>query len=115
MVAVDVAAGRSVAAADGSEVSARERPIGEEARAAGTTSRTLRHYDAIGLLPPSRTGPGGQHPYDEAALVRLQRVRLLRDLGLGPTETAKALDGERDADTAAFVRDAVRAYAERVR
>ena len=35
-----------------------EWSIQEVARLAGTTSRTLRHYDAIGLLEPSRTGPG---------------------------------------------------------
>ncbi|GAA4665335.1 TipAS antibiotic-recognition domain-containing protein [Streptomyces chumphonensis] len=75
-------------------------PIGEVARAAGTTSRTLRHYDAIGLLPPSRTGPGGRRHYDEAALVRLQRILLLRGLGLGLTAVAEALDGERDTRAA---------------
>ncbi len=56
--------------------------IQETARLTGTTSRTLRHYDAIGLLPPSsRTANGNRH-YDEASLVRLQRILLPRDLGL---------------------------------
>lgn len=31
----------------------------EVVKATGITSRTLRHYDRIGLLPPSRTGYGG--------------------------------------------------------
>ena len=30
-------------------------PIQEVARLSGITTRTLRHYDQIGLLPPSRT------------------------------------------------------------
>ena len=31
----------------------------EVARLAGTTSRTLRHYDAIGVLSPTRVGANG--------------------------------------------------------
>lgn len=60
-----------------------ERSIQEVAKAAGTTSRTLRHYDAIGLVSPSRVGTNGYRYYDDRALVRLQRVLLLRELGLG--------------------------------
>ena len=57
--------------------------IQDIARLAGTTSRTLRHYDDIGLLQPSRIGANGYRYYDRDALVRLQRILLLRDLGLG--------------------------------
>lgn len=60
-----------------------EYSIQEVARAAGTTSRTLRHYDSVGLVPPSRIGVNGYRYYDDLALVRLQRVLLLRELGLG--------------------------------
>lgn len=66
------------------------------ARLAGTTSRTLRHYDGIGLLPPSRIGANGYRYYDEASLVRLQRILLLRDLGLGLPAIAEVLDAQRD-------------------
>ena len=55
--------------------------IQEIAKLAGTTSRTLRHYDDLGLLPPTRIGGNGYRYYDEAALVRLQRIMLLRELG----------------------------------
>ena len=61
----------------------RDRSIQDIARLAGTTSRTLRHYDDIGLLEPSRIGANGYRYYDQHALVRLQRILLLRDLGLG--------------------------------
>ena len=37
-------------------------------RLAGTTSRTLRHYDSVGLLEPSRIGSNGYRYYDEDAL-----------------------------------------------
>lgn len=70
--------------------------IQETARLTGTTSRTLRHYDAIGLLPPSsRTANGNRH-YDEASLVRLQRILLLRDLGLPLPRIAEVLESTAD-------------------
>ncbi|AMB60198.1 MerR family transcriptional regulator [Microterricola viridarii] len=70
--------------------------IHEIAKLAGTTSRTLRHYDEIGLLTPSRIGANGYRYYGQAALVRLQRIRLLRELGLGLPAIAEVLANERD-------------------
>ncbi|ROP74687.1 MerR family transcriptional regulator [Curtobacterium sp. PhB115] len=74
--------------------------IADVARSAGVSSRTLRHYDAIGLLPATAVGDGGLRRYDDRALVRLQRILLLRGLGLGLTEIARVLDGEQDDVTA---------------
>jgi DNA-binding transcriptional MerR regulator len=70
--------------------------IQEIAKIAGTTSRTLRHYDDIGLLKPSRTGQNGYRYYDSAALVQLQRILLLRGLGLGLPAIPEALRHETD-------------------
>lgn len=70
-----------------------EWSIQQIARAAGTTSRTLRHYGDIGLLAPSRVGPNGYRYYDRDALLRLQRILLLRELGLGLPAIGEALDG----------------------
>ncbi|WP_347109381.1 MerR family transcriptional regulator [Paenarthrobacter sp. S56] len=70
--------------------------IQEIAKMAGTTSRTLRHYDDIGLLKPSRTGHNGYRYYDGPALVQLQRILLLRELGLGLPAIADVLAHERD-------------------
>lgn len=75
--------------------------IQEIARLAGTTSRTLRHYDDIGLLPPSRIAHNGYRHYDGKALVRLQRILLLRELGLGLPQIADVLGSSRDRDAAA--------------
>ncbi|OAN39572.1 MerR family transcriptional regulator [Microbacterium sp. H83] len=69
----------------------RDWSIQEIARLAGTTSRTLRHYDDIGLLPPTRIARNGYRHYDRDALVRLQRILLLRELGLGLTQIAAVL------------------------
>ncbi|MFD6165242.1 MerR family transcriptional regulator [Oerskovia sp. NPDC060287] len=74
--------------------------IQEIARLAGTTSRTLRHYDAIGLLVPSRVGHNGYRYYDGPALVRLQRILLLRDLGVGLPAVAEILDRDGEASPA---------------
>ena len=73
-------------------VEAVEYGIAEVARLAGTTSRTLRHYGDVGLLEPSRIGANGYRYYDTAALTRLQRILMLRQLGLGVPAIAEVLD-----------------------
>lgn len=78
-----------------------EWSIQQLARLSGVTSRTLRHYDDLGLLPPTRVGANGYRHYDQAALVRLQRILLLRELGLGLPAIAEVLDGQTD-DVAAL-------------
>lgn len=76
--------------------------IQQVARLTGTTSRTLRHYDQIGLLRPARTGANGYRRYGSAELVRLQRILLLRELGLGLDRIGDVLRHE--ADEAAALR-----------
>ena len=70
--------------------------IQEVARLAGTTSRTLRHYGDVGILPATRVGDNGYRYYDELALSRLQRILLLRELGLGIPAISSVLEGQRD-------------------
>lgn len=73
-----------------------ERSIQDVARLAGTTSRTLRHYGDVGLLKPSRVADNGYRYYDEDALTKLQRILLLRELGLGLPAIADILRGQVD-------------------
>lgn len=70
--------------------------IQDVTRTTGLTSRTLRHYDRIGLLQPSATGPNGYRQYDEAALTRLQRILVLRQLGVPLRTIAAVLAGDTD-------------------
>jgi len=66
-----------------SVVAAPARPmrIGDLARAAGTTTRTVRYYEEIGLLPRAGERPAGQHRvYTDADLDRLRELIRLRDL-----------------------------------
>jgi len=86
----------------------------ELARVSGVTSRALRHYDAIGLLPPAATGPGGHRLYGDRELLRLQRILVLRELGLPLEQVAGILDGESD-DIAALARHAERLRGQRAR
>ena len=73
--------------------------IQDIARLAGTTSRTLRHYGELGLLIPSRIGGNGYRYYHADALARLQRILLLRELGLGLPAIGEVLAGQcGDAD-----------------
>ena len=55
--------------------------IGELAGMAGTTPRTIRYYEEIGLLPGTETRSAGQHRlYTEADLERLRELMRLKDL-----------------------------------
>lgn len=71
-------------------------PISEVARMAGVSSRTLRHYEHRGLLPPAFTGPNGYRFYRMEELLRLQRILLLRSLGLGLDSIGSVLAGQID-------------------
>lgn len=65
--------------------------INEVAQMTGLTSRTLRHYGAIGLLNPAGTSDGGRRYYGESELLRLQEILLLRSLGLRLDTIAQVL------------------------
>ncbi|MFD4861902.1 MerR family transcriptional regulator [Streptomyces atratus] len=76
--------------------------IADVARISGVTSRTLRHYDEIGLLVPAYIGSNSHRFYEEAGLLRLQQILLMRELGLGLREIAAVL--ERQVDQVAALR-----------
>ncbi|GAA0445938.1 MerR family transcriptional regulator [Streptomyces sp. NPDC046215] len=65
--------------------------IGELAQQAGTTTRTLRHYESLGLLTARRTG-NGYRTYDEEDLRLLRQIRTLQDFGFGLEETRPFVD-----------------------
>ncbi|GGU53055.1 MerR family transcriptional regulator [Streptomyces violascens] len=70
--------------------------IADVARMSRVTSRTLRHYDEIGLLPPAWIGSNGHRYYEEADLLRLQQILLMRELDLGLREIQAVLDSQVD-------------------
>jgi DNA-binding transcriptional MerR regulator len=70
--------------------------IADVARLSGVTSRALRHYDEIGLLPPAWIGSNGHRYYEETDLLRLQQILVMRELDLGLREIAAVLDSQVD-------------------
>ena len=56
--------------------------IGELAKRAGLTVRTLHHYDSIGLLSAASRSPSGFRSYGKSDIIRLHRIQALKQLGL---------------------------------
>jgi MerR family transcriptional regulator, thiopeptide resistance regulator len=80
------------AVACGQEVVTVPWTIGEVARLAGVTVRTLHHYDDCGLLSPSARSAAGYRLYDRRDLERLQRILAYRRLGMALDKIAALLD-----------------------
>ena len=70
--------------------------IGEFARAAGTTPRTVRYYEEIGLMPEAGSRLAGSHrEYTEEDVGRLRELlRLKLMLGLSLDELKTVMHGE---------------------
>jgi MerR family transcriptional regulator, repressor of the yfmOP operon len=82
--------------------------IGDVAKLAGTTPRTIRYYEEIGLLPEAPERPvGGHRLYTPAEVERLREVMRLKEL-LGVR-----LDELKDLLTAEEARATVRAELQR--
>src|SRR4051794_41743467 len=70
--------------------------IGEVAKLAGTTPRTIRYYEEIGLLPAAGgREPGAHRTYAEADVDRLTELLRLKDLlGLSLEELKELVEAE---------------------
>jgi DNA-binding transcriptional MerR regulator len=66
--------------------------IGELARLAGVTVKTVRFYSDSGLLPEASRSAGGHRRYGPDALDRLRLIRSLRTLDLPVPEVGRVLD-----------------------
>jgi DNA-binding transcriptional MerR regulator len=77
-------------------VASRALRIGELARLAGTTPRTVRYYEEIGLLPEAGARESGAHrTYTESDLERLREIlRLKQLLGLSLDELKRVVEAE---------------------
>jgi MerR family transcriptional regulator, repressor of the yfmOP operon len=75
-----------------------ERPlrIGEVAELIGTTTRTIRYYEEIGLLPGAAGREQGKHRcYTQADVERVREIIRLRDLlGLSLEQLSTLLEAE---------------------
>jgi MerR family Zn(II)-responsive transcriptional regulator of zntA len=66
--------------------------IGEVAAASGTTPKTLRYYEDVGLLPPPARTSGGYRDYPPETLARMDFIRRSRAAGLTLARTREILD-----------------------
>ncbi|MFF2512431.1 MerR family transcriptional regulator [Streptomyces sp. NPDC058086] len=74
--------------------------IGELAVAVGVTTRTVRHYHHLGLLPEPERRPNGYRDYTLRHAVVLARIRRLTELGLGLAEVRDVLADDAGRDLA---------------
>ncbi|MFB9680777.1 MerR family transcriptional regulator [Streptosporangium vulgare] len=80
-----------------------DHAIGQVARIAAVSVRTLHHYDEIGLVSPGRRTAAGYRRYTEGDLQRLQHVLFYRELGFTLEEITAILD-DPATDTLAHLR-----------
>lgn len=66
--------------------------VGQVARQAGLTIRTLHYFDSIGLVVPSKRSEAGYRLYSRADIERLQEVLFFRELGFGLEEIKAILE-----------------------
>ena len=66
--------------------------IGQLSEQTGVSTRTIRYYESIGLLPPVSRTPSGYRSYDADAVERLRFVRDAQATGLTLTEIASVLE-----------------------
>jgi DNA-binding transcriptional MerR regulator len=72
--------------------------IGDVAKRAGTTPRTIRYYEEIGLLPPAdERVPGAHRTYAESDVERLTSLLQLKSLLWLSLEELKDLQAAEDA------------------
>lgn len=68
------------------------KTVKQVSQVSGVSVRTLHHYDAIGLLKPTRVTEAGYRLYDDTALRRLQTILLFRQLQFPLKEIREILD-----------------------
>ena len=76
---------------EGSTITTALLQIGEVAKRAGVSLRTVRYYEEIGLLPPASLTSGGIRLYGQREVTRLRFIRRLKALDLSIEEIKMSL------------------------
>jgi DNA-binding transcriptional MerR regulator len=73
--------------------------IGEICKRTGCTPRTIRHYEAEGLLAPVANTPGGRKIYGEEAVSIIYSVQVLKRIGYSIKEIRGILSFTKSENT----------------
>ena len=83
------------------------KTVKEVSKLTGVSVRTLHHYDAIGLLPPSHVTEAGFRLYDDKALEKLHTILFLRQLEF-PLKEIRQILSSPDFDPVEAVQQQIR-------
>lgn len=75
----------------GNEESASYLSTGELSKILNVSVRTIRYYDQIGLVQPSRKAAGGKRYYSKEDILKLQKILLLKSLNLSLEDSRNIL------------------------
>jgi DNA-binding transcriptional MerR regulator len=90
--------------------------IGQLARLTGVSSRTIRYYEELGILPPPRRSPGGTRKYTQDYRFYVEGALALKELGfrleeiemIGRMALGQPVSKEERAQVAELVRENMR-------
>ncbi|WP_448613616.1 MerR family transcriptional regulator [Modestobacter sp. URMC 112] len=86
--------------------------IGEVARLAGVSTRTIRHYHQVGVVPGPARSPSGYREYELPDVLLLIRAVRLAETGLSLPEVADALRDSTGAELRTVLEELLRDIAE---
>ena len=89
--------------AEGNEKNGRLMRIGDLAKKAGTTMRTIRYYEQLGLIAPVARTKGGFRLYDEDDLRKLRVIKNLQHLETPLAQVKAFLDGRHQGRVASEI------------
>src|SRR6476469_2973829 len=75
----------------------RPLTVGRLARAAGVTAKTVRYYEALGLLPRAARAENGYRHYADDSADRLAFIQRAKSLGLTLEEIRQLISATDDA------------------
>lgn len=66
--------------------------IGELSERTGLGQRAIHYYESLGLIHPVQREGKGYRYFDEQAVVRIEKIQVLKQLGLSLEEIATVID-----------------------
>jgi DNA-binding transcriptional MerR regulator len=97
--------------------------IGQLAALTGVSSRTIRYYEELGILPQPRRSPGGTRKYSRDYRFYVEGALALKDLGfrleeielIGRIALGQPVSSQQRAQVAELVRENTRALEHKIR